>query len=586
MKSKILYITLTVLAIGGLAGWYFFGNRNSHLKVVPKSALFVYTADVLSLAKKADFKKLRELPLYQKMESEVTESESARVDLMRNPMDWGVAFSSPVYGYLDNWEDNSMSCFAFKVDDNKEFEKLLTTVFSRIQIKDKSTFQYARVENDFAICWGDRGALVVVPTSYRTNDSEVEKYAEHIYGLKAEETMAKSDAFDDFLDKSGDVSAMLNGSALYELMQKESSTNAKLLEDMSYLKESALIATLNFENDKVEFQTYSMMPDAQQEIAKGILKSGISEQHAALIHDGSPIAISAISFDANKLYEYITSIGVVKNNLNEILAQLQLTEEELKSLLSGEVSYAWNTFKFTEPESAEYTSEQLLLMDPYMRYYYENEMRSREPELYLVTTVNFTTTRFDVVEKLMGNFGRMFGVLPDGEGGYNFPLNYSRTPNFRMSKTAIGYIITNDNDIRTKAMAGKVGELADPAKSMVTQNAMGAWANLDYSTYPAEVKTTLNEEMRYYSAPFESYVSLFKQMSMEGDSEGVKMKIELTPGEGNSLYRLFAQADVAATEYEKAKEARRLEEMQRMEAMEMPEVTGDVQDVPEMQAPY
>jgi hypothetical protein len=221
-----------------------------------------------------------------------------------------------------------------------------------------------------------------------------------------------------------------------------------------------------------------------------------------------------------------------------------------------------------------------------MRYYYENDMRIRKPELYPVITMNVTTTRYDVVDKLMNNFGRMLGVVADGEGGYNFPMNYSRTPNFRMSRTAIGYVITNDEEIRTKAVAGKVGNLADPAKSLVTQHAMGGWANLDYNSYPDVAKNTLIEEMRMYSAPFITYVSMFKQASFHGNSEGVNVSLELTPGEGNSLYRLFAQADKAATEYEKAREERRLKQLEMMGDEVINEGMQEATEAPVMQAPY
>ena len=154
-----------------------------------------------------------------------------------------------------------------------------------------------------------------------------------------------------------------------------------------------------------------------------------------------------------------------------------------------------------------------------------------------IFTVNFSSKNKDGVKKLLE------GKLPLNSDGY-YHMNLYNYIDINLAPNKFGYTLTNDESIaKTIAGGGTAGSLPDKVNDLAKNNPYVFYMNLDLNSYPQPLRDVASQALGKNYQAFAAYMGMFKDVVAKGSQTDSELSINLTPGDGNSLYRFFAQVD-------------------------------------------
>ena len=170
----------------------------------------------------------------------------------------------------------------------------------------------------------------------------------------------------------------------------------------------------------------------------------------------------------------------------------------------------------------------------------EDMPASKMPPLDPVVVLNFSSKNKEGVNKLLAQY---LGSKND-KGYYSIPLPGGYVVNVVDNK--IGYTLSNDADLVAMIAAkGTLGPLPDNVSDLVKKNASVGYLDLNADHYPDAVKSLIAAAShdRSMAATME-YMKLFRDITVTGNTRDSEADLNFAKGEGNTLFRLFAQADL------------------------------------------
>jgi hypothetical protein len=560
MKTKIIAIVLGVVLTGGVAIWLLFKGSDKHLQLIPSDAAIVVSADWKSLAKKVEFEKIKQLQFYKELELRMKESkdESARQmsEIMENPLSSGINFMSQTYLSVVAEDDAVIASIVFDIRDEGDFETMLRKMDSTSKIIKARSFQYTNLDGAL-LAWSSKGGILAFENGLNRNEFEL--YLDKIFNQPKASSMADNEHFHKMMKKSKDLSLFMNGEG-YKKLALSSGGMAQLDEDLAYLTKLYWFTTLEFKEDDISLISFQESDDpAYKEL---ISSSGkvLSDPILQLITPEKIYGFIAGSLDIPKVYEFFRNTPIVRKNLNDLLAELQWTEDDLKNAFAGDFSIALTDVKIDNP--GPFTRE----MAPWMSdedFALYGSMYAPTPSPYPVFTAQFTTTTKDKWRGLMNLRGRDLGFEPTAAGDWVHRSNRSSEHDVWCVETPVGYTITNDSAFAQSAKTGGNPASLAVIKPYVTADPISGYMNIDITTYPQPLQAELlrNE----YSELLYTYITVLKDVKMNGGMGESSMTLALKPVEGNSLFQLIAQGDLV---YLKSKEIEnRMSDEYRMDTM-------------------
>jgi hypothetical protein len=213
MKKSVktgLIIGGTSLILGLAALFWYLGmsNNNRLIAKIPKDAAMVFKADLKSLADKAEFKKWKELSMFDEMRKE----EGVFDKILDNPKKSGVNFMQNAYGYVSKG-DEFYGGIVFGIKDAKDFEETVKGIDDDIEVRKTDGIYTAEVDNnDVALVWDKNVALM-----YFRDDEEVLEKAKQAFAQDEDMSMLEMDTYMEFESLDADLGMYMNTKRIQDL---------------------------------------------------------------------------------------------------------------------------------------------------------------------------------------------------------------------------------------------------------------------------------------------------------------------------------------------------------------------------------
>ncbi|MFM9984318.1 MAG: DUF4836 family protein [Flavobacteriales bacterium] len=585
MKAKTIFIILSVLGVSGIALWFFSQKSDKHLKLIPKDALFVGTADWAGLAKKADFAKISESEFYKKIETETQDEEPELnrqfKEILNNPGSTGINLFSEIYFYVTNLENVTYTGCAIAIKDVGRFEQMLMRIENNLHIQVGYNCHYTSVNSQVVMAWDENSAFIAFADSYRLEDNWHRMFAEWSFGQLEEQTMKNHAIFKDMMDDGGDVRAFINGPAILQSLKRELRGEASLMtKNMAFLEDNYMMMGLNFEDDAIvwDMKVNSLNPEMEKWTELGA--EGLSDAHMSLISDKA-ISVGALSIHMDKFMAHLMQFPDAKKEVDKALQSMEMSLDEFTSAFSGELSIAWNGFLPMPERPKELVFEELLQLSPEAYSEYQNRMWASSRGPVPAYSISFSSSNKDALRKLMDKLVSKEEAIKENNGDYTVDLGrlYYRGFALRMVENPIGFSLTNDTTMAEKLRNGNAGGPSAPVKDFLKGKTFASYYNLDIASYPDSMGKTFLNYAGWGEAGDDAMV-IFKSASFYGGIEKSELRVDLRSGPDNSLHEVIMHIGNTYIASQKRMEELRNQMEKEMELQEESWQEADVEAVP------
>lgn len=402
--------------------------------------------------------------------------------------------------------------------DRKIFEDWLKKSKSPDPV-DEGDFRYISIGGDFNIAWNDELA-VISGTSIR------EKLAE-LFKPKKDGLLATNDDFKQYTSKKSDVGLWLRYdffADLYDNMGLSGITSSLIREEYANITTHSY---LNFDNGKIT-GTVSMSP--AQEVAKlkeklPLLKKSFDKKIFKDMPEQSYLAFNAFI----NVEEYVKLIRQSIEGLAE-----KSTNFEFDELINDRRQEIADLFESPELKIIAGALEGDLLMSIHG---FNSGMIS-----YPLASLSFTVKGESAFQNLLNLVPKNFYTQQSGY--YSLSVNKTFIPVYFAYKDNRVFV-SNDLDAVKAFVDGSKGKtFADNPVSAKMADKMLFYVNLDYETYPDNLKMLLQNFMGQGYKTFTSIIEIYENMSFSGDTDyNFEFNLQLKNKNVNSLKQIFKSLD-------------------------------------------
>lgn len=502
---KRLLIVVGLLVIAGAATIFFFLRSHStddHLRAVPASAVMVMKIDVQQLAVKADPAKLMEQPAFKKMK------DQSVVALMTDPLGTGIDPLENIYAFVDKADDGSVvSALVLNVDDDDKLQAFLKQKHLAENVEKNGGENFATLNSSgAAIAWNDESAILL-----SGNPESLKENALHYLREKKENSISTDDDYLSFIAKKPDIGLYIANNRMSRM------PGAELLSSLGLTSGYGEVL-INFENDGVN----AVYANHQEKLSVPpiIRPTPLQAKQFAAVAPKTPLLYLGLATDINFLLTTMSNDPNMQETVLGLEMSLGLTQKQLTKLFTGDITIAVTDFR------------DIATYDPRLVADAKIAAASGEdapppinvPMIYISMGETDDAKTTGILEGLgMQKAGAAYCVP-----GFDFIVYASAKD---------GHLLIT-NDYFAADSLGTTGKLSGKLPAEVnTQTPVSGWADLDPAHFPESFTQPDGDPMMAMALPA---LQPFRSLSLEGKSDRTELKLKMTPGEGNSLYRLIS----------------------------------------------
>jgi hypothetical protein len=315
-----------VSLILGLAGLFWYLGMSDNKKLIakiPKDAAVVVKADLKSLADKAEFKKWKDLAMFDNMSGD----ESFFEEVIDNPKKCGVNFLQNAYGFMSKGDD-FFGGVVFGIKDAKDFEETVKRIDSDIEVQKTDGIYTAEVDKgDVALVWDKNVALM-----YFRDEDDVMDRAKQAFKQDEDMSMLENDTYMEFESLDADLGTYLSMKQLQDLSKDLSGDKQEQLKAME--KVEGVGMTVLFEDQQMLVDaTYYPIEGATPEEISMMQEEGISDDLMKLISPVQPKGFYAANMNLDKILS-------IYPDLNARMMEDGFSLDEFKNGFNGEMSFS------------------------------------------------------------------------------------------------------------------------------------------------------------------------------------------------------------------------------------------------------
>ena len=320
-KGLIIGGTSLVLGLAALFWYLGMSNNNRLIAKIPKDAAMVFKADLKSLADKAEFKKWKELSMFDEMRKE----ESVFDKILDNPKKSGVNFMQNAYGYVSKG-DEFYGGIVFGIKDAKDFAETVKGIDDDIEVQKTDGIYTAEVDNnDVALVWDKNVALM-----YFRDDEEVMEKAKQAFAQDEDMSMLEMDTYMEYESLDADLGMYMNMKRFQELASEMGGQVQDQFRSME--KAESIGVTVLFDDQQMLVDaTYYPVEGATPEEISMMKEESISADLMKLISPTTPKGFYAANMDLDKI------LGLYPQ-INEEMMKDGFSLDEFKNSLNGEMT--------------------------------------------------------------------------------------------------------------------------------------------------------------------------------------------------------------------------------------------------------
>ncbi len=543
MNKKTLLIILGVVVVGAAAAFFMLRKGSSkHLQLVPSDASMVISFNLRQLADKADFNgKLKESKLFKTMMKEMKDESrsgmsSIMKEILKNPMGCGLDARSNMYIFMQSGKDNNNTMgIVFDMKDMRTFNEFLKKIPNVSKhITDQKTYFLYNEGSDF-FAFNDKGMLILEKTSMYGDEKKaatMKSYASLMAQDKKASILDKKE-FKTCMDDKKDIGLYMNYGELMSMYGSMTRGNDLFKKMMESYEGIYVSGGVNFENDKVNFSVKLEGDKKAIDKITYMNKKGVDGKASQFITNDKVFALISTSLDLPKLIDMLSKDKDMMDGLTQTAQGMGMTVSDLKSILSGDIVIALVDVIGMERKSWDYQ------MNEATGQYEMIEKMVMQP--MPVFTVNIGV-------KDKAKFGKMLNTMlpiPVIDGMRKMPIPMIGINMFAV-ENEFGMTLTNDSNLAATMVTGKKLK-KEPAKDIagpMTDKPASFFMDLNVNNYPPTLTSFMAESMGEDYNYFKSYMSIFNNIKGDGGMQEASYDINMTKGDGNSLYRILKQFDV------------------------------------------
>lgn len=549
-KGLIIGGTSLVLGLAGLF-WYLGMSNNSRLIAkIPKDAAMVFKADLKSLADKAEFKKWKELSMFDEMRKE----ESVFDKILDNPKKSGVNFMQNAYGYVSKG-DEFYGGIVFGIKDAKDFEETVKGMDIDIEVQKTDGIYTAEIDNnDVALVWDKNVALM-----YFRDDEEVMEKAKQAFAQDEDMSMLEMDTYMEYESLDADIGMYMNMKRFQELASEMGGQMQDQFKSME--KAESIGMTVLFEDQQMLIDaTYYPVEGATPEEISMMKEESISADLMKLISPTSPKGFYAANMDLDKIFGLYPQI-------NEEMMEDGFSLDEFKNSLNGEMTISLIDVKNVQKirEVADYDSWEPngfydtpvpMKMDTTMELspIYKINLGVKDRGILdniiakFVAKMNepvVTEEMFDMEDYMKSSFDSYMTPYDNFVEEIEEPkvkryqyngLEVFETEDVKMFYKYEGNYISISND--ESAFAAQNFSWDDELEEMLTEKAGAGYMDLNYKNYP-----DIERENADYVQEVKSYLEMLDNMKFSSDGMTVHFEMNFTDSPDHILWRMMKTID-------------------------------------------
>jgi hypothetical protein len=410
------------------------------------------------------------------------------------------------------------------VVDRSAFENYIKKV-SNIEPSDEGEFRYIVIVDGLSIAWNNELAII-------SGASSVEKIA-GLFKSKDDGLFAKNSDFQEFAKKNADIRLWMRYSFLIDsyrsLIDLNKDFDAELLDKLSSQFEDftniSLHSYLNFEDGKITGNALFYPPEEVENLQKKypVLKESFDAAILKDMPEQSYLAFNA-SFDVK---EYIK---LLRKNIENMLSGNNISDLQVEDK-SAELFEFFDSPQFASVVDA-------LKGDILISIHGFNKG---------LVTYPFASASFTVNGK--SAFENILSLIPDDfykkqDNYYSIAGNKTYIPvYFAYNDNKV--FVSNDLDATKAFTEGRKGKtFADnPIGKIMTGKAV-FYINLDFETYPDNIKMLLQNAIGYRYKLFASFVEIYEYFYVAGDTKyNMEFSLQLKNKNVNALKQILTNID-------------------------------------------
>jgi len=549
-KGLIIGGTSLVLGLAALFWYLGMSNNNRLIAKIPKDAAMVFKADLKSLADKAEFKKWKELSMFDEMRKE----ESVFDKILDNPKKSGVNFMQNAYGYVSKG-DEFYGGIVFGIKDAKDFEETVKGIDDDIEVQKTDGIYTAEVDNnDVALVWDKNVALM-----YFRDDEEVMEKAKQAFAQDEDMSMLEMDTYMEYESLDADLGMYMNMKRFQELASEMGGQMQDQFKSME--KAESIGMTVLFENQQMLIDaTYYPVEGATPEEISMMKEESISADLMKLISPTSPKGFYAANMDLDKIFGLYPQI-------NEEMMKDGFSLDEFKNSLNGEMTISLIDVKNVQKirEVADYDN-----WEPNGFYDTPVPMKMDTTfELSPIYKINLGVKDRGILDNIIAKFVAKMNepvvteeildvddLMKSSFDSYMTPydniveeieepqvkryqdngLEVFETEDVKMFYKYEGNYISISND--ESAFASQNFSWDDELEEMLTEKAGAGYMDLNYKNYP-----DIERENSDYVQEVKSFLEMLDNMKFSSDGMTVHFEMNFTDSPDHILWRMMKTID-------------------------------------------
>jgi hypothetical protein len=410
------------------------------------------------------------------------------------------------------------------VCDRKIFENFLKEAKTR-EPSDEGEFRYTAIAHGVNIAWNDKFAII-------SGASSREKIAE-LFKIKDDGLLAKSSDFQEFAKKNADIRLWLRYNFFIEwykqLMFLRPDFNAKLLDNLSSQLEDfanvSMHSYLNFEDGKITGNASFYPPEEVENLQKKypVFKESFD---AAILKDMPEQSYLAV----NAFFDIKEYVKILRQNFENMLNNIddsrigERRDELFEALDSPEFKSVVDALK----------GDLLISIHGFNNGFIA----------YPFVSASFTVNGESAFENILKLIPKDFYKKQDNY--YLITANKTFIPlYFAYSDSKV--FVSNDLNATKAFTEGRKGKtFADNPISKIMTDKSALYINLNFETYPDNIKMLLQNTMGDNYKMFTSLVEIYEYIYIAGDTKyNMEFSLQLKNKNVNALKQILTNIDKA-----------------------------------------
>jgi hypothetical protein len=522
MKIKRI---LTLLVVSGIIVLVQSCSKpDQHLNTIPSDAAVVGSADLFSLAKKAELYDMDQYAMYKKMmdqlKSEDEEIYNFVKDLMDNPLKTGLKYREDIYFFvkgMDRAPTMGVTMSMRNADDFKAFvNEILTKSKAPVKLEEQDGLSYIS-QGEAVLIFDDAKMLFLVKEDGNAEDAL--NKAKELMTQSEEKSIKSLPSFTTFKSNSQDMNIYLAMSNFPKTPQ-----SAMIFSQLPFsLENNFSMFHFSFEDDGIYGTTVAIHNDEIKKMLEDykFMKPELDDKLLSYLPKENYMSFG-LALNPAEIYKFIYDIPSYKPMLDQANQGSPLSIEKFVNSLGGDVLIAMHGFNIPKVDETESYGNNVNMM-PYATAI----LSMKDAEMYK----QITTTMIPP------------GLFTEKDGVYN--------GNFQGINVYFGLfdnnlIVSNDQSIIDAAKNGGMAEnVGDTELASLYKHSSFFYMNLDWEQYPEGLKDMLSKNMGNNELEmFQSVTNVLKEAKAYSNSATEsKFEFVMRNTDGNSLHTILQMVD-------------------------------------------